>query len=85
MRSKAYAHLLGIVAILAGLATIVFGPSRLIDTVGGAVVLGGLGATAWATGGNSLLRNYVLALLIASLFCGALFLAILLTRGSWVE
>jgi hypothetical protein len=50
MSSKAYAYLLGLVATFAGLATVVFSASRLIATVGGAVLLGGLGATAWATG-----------------------------------
>jgi hypothetical protein len=80
MSSKAYAYLLGIVAMCTGVATMVFGPSELIDTVGLAVVLGGLGAAAWAGGGNSLLRNYVLALLITALFSGVIELLALITR-----
>jgi hypothetical protein len=74
MRLKAYAYLLGIVAIFAGLPALAFSSSRLIDLLGGAAVIGGLGATAWASGGMSLLKKYVLALLITALIGGALVL-----------
>src|SRR5262249_29376871 len=52
MRSKAYAYWLGIVAILAGVATMAFSSVRLIDIIGRAAVLGGLGAAAWASWGR---------------------------------
>ena len=38
---KGYAYLLGLVAMFAGFATMVFSSSRLIDIFGGAVLLGG--------------------------------------------
>ena len=47
---KGYAYLLGLVAMFAGFATMVFSSSRLIDIFGGAVLLGGFGSTAWARG-----------------------------------
>ena len=72
MRSKAYAYLLGMVAILAGLALLAFSPSQLIDIFGGAALLGGIGATAWASGGMSVLRMYIGALLITALIGGSL-------------
>jgi hypothetical protein len=72
MSLKGYAYLLGLVAIFAGLATMEFSSSRLIDWLGGAAVVGGLGSTAWATGGMSFLKAYTVVLLIAVLICGAL-------------
>jgi len=74
MRSDAYAYVLGIVAMVAGVAILAFSSSRLIDYFGGAAVLGGLGATAWASGGASLLKKYTAAVLIAGLIGGALVL-----------
>jgi hypothetical protein len=45
---KALTYLLGLVAMFAGFATMVFSSSRLmIDLFGGAVLLGGFGSTAW--------------------------------------
>jgi hypothetical protein len=79
MSSKAYAYLLGLVAIFAGFATMVFGPTRLIDTFGGAVLLSGLGSTAWATGGTSFLKKYIGVLLITALFGGVLVLVKLMS------
>lgn len=81
MRSEAYTHLLGLVAIFAGLAVLAFSSSRLIDNFGGMAVLSGLGATAWACGGRSLLRMYIGALLTATLFAGSLFLVIMMSRS----
>jgi hypothetical protein len=80
MSSKAYAYLLGFVAIIAGVATMVLSSSRLIDIVGGAAVLGGLGAAAWAAGGVNFLRNYIAALLISALISGAFVLVMLMSR-----
>jgi hypothetical protein len=58
MSSKAHTYLLGLVAIFAGLATMVVSSSRLIDIFGLVALIGGLGATAWASGGMSFLKNY---------------------------
>jgi hypothetical protein len=66
MRSQAYAFLLGAVAIFAGLATMEFNSSRLIDIFGGAAVLDGLGSVAWASG-RSFFRMYIGVPLIAVL------------------
>jgi hypothetical protein len=70
MRSQAYAFLLGVVAIFAGLATMVDSSIRSIDIFGGALVLGGLGSTAWATGDKSLFRVLIGALLMSTLIGG---------------
>ena len=72
MRAKGYAYLLGVVAILAGLAVLAFSPSRLIDIFGGAALVGGMGATAWATGGMRFLRMFTAVLLTAALIGGSL-------------
>jgi hypothetical protein len=80
MGSRGYAYLLGVVAIFAGLATMVFSPSRLIDIFGGIAVICGLGAAAWGGGGVSLLKKYVGALLITALVGGALVLVMLMSR-----
>jgi hypothetical protein len=72
MSSKGYAYLLGLVAMFAGFATMVFSPSRLIDLFGGAVLLGGLGAAAWATGGMSRLKMFVGVLVVTALIGGAI-------------
>ena len=74
MRAKAYAYLLGIIAILAGLAGLAFSQTRVIDMLGGAVLLTGMGATAWATEGTSLLKKYIGALLLAALIGGVIVL-----------
>jgi hypothetical protein len=74
MRSQSNAYVLGIVAMVAGVATLAFSLSRLIDSFGAAAVVCGLGATAWASGGTSLLKKYTAALLIAALIGGALVL-----------
>ena len=74
MSFKGYAYLLGLVAIFAGLAIMEFSSSRLIDIFGGAAVVGGLGSTAWATGGASFLKMYIGALVITALIGGALLL-----------
>jgi hypothetical protein len=73
MSFKGYAYLLGLVAIFAGLATMEFSSSRLIDIFGGAAVIGGLGATAW-TSGPGLFRAFIGVLLITVLIGGALLL-----------
>ena len=70
MRSKAYAYLLGVVAILAGLAVLAFSSSRVIDIFGGAVLVGGMGAAGWATGGMSL-RMFTGVLLATALIGGS--------------
>ena len=80
MSSRASVYLLGFVAIFAGVATMVVSASRPIDIFGGAVVVGGLGAAAWAAGGVSFLKMYIGALLIAALIGGAFFLVMLLSR-----
>jgi hypothetical protein len=73
MDSKAYVYLLGVVAIFAGVATMVVSSSRLIDIFGGAVVLGGLGATAWvASGGMIVFRRFIGALLVSVLIGGVI-------------
>jgi hypothetical protein len=72
MSSKGYAYLLGLVAIFAGFATMVCSPSRLIDLVGGAVLLGGFGSAAWATGGMSRLKMFVGVMVLAALIGGAI-------------
>jgi hypothetical protein len=70
---KALTYLLGLVAMFAGFATMVFGASRLmIDLFGGAVLLGGFGSTAWATGGMSRLKMFVGVLVLAALIGGAI-------------
>jgi hypothetical protein len=79
MTSKAYAYLLGMVAIFAGLAALAFSSSQLIDNFGGTAVLSGLGATAWATGSRSHLRTYTGALLTTALIGGSLVLAKLMS------
>jgi hypothetical protein len=73
------AHLLGVVAIFAGFATMVFSSSRLIGLFGGAAVFGGLGSTAWATRGMSLLKKFVGVLLITALIGGVLVLVKLMS------
>jgi hypothetical protein len=51
MRSQAYTYMLGIVAMLAGVAIMVFSSSRLIDIFGGTAMICRLGSTnACATG-----------------------------------
>jgi hypothetical protein len=72
MSSKGNAYLLGIVAMCAGFATMVFGPSGWIDLFGGAVLLGGLGAAQWATGGMSRLKMFVGVLVLTALIGGAI-------------
>jgi hypothetical protein len=79
MSLKGYAYLLGLVAIFAGLATAEFSPSRLIDILGGAAVVGGLGSAAWATGGI-LFKMFIGALLITVLIGGVLVLVKLMSR-----
>ena len=74
MRAKAFAYLLGIVAILAGLAVLAFVPSRSVDILGGAVLLIGLGITAWAAEGTPLLKKYTGVLLLAALIGGVIVL-----------
>jgi len=64
------AYLLGIVAIIAGVATMVDSSSRSIDICGGALVLGGLGSTVWATGEKSFFRLFIAAVLLATLIGG---------------
>ena len=74
MESKAQAstYLLGVVAILAGLAALAFSSNRIIDIVGGAVPVVGMGAVGWATGGRSRLKWFTGALLAPALFCALL-------------
>ena len=79
MRSQAYAFLLGVVAIFAGLATMVLSSSRLIDIFGGAAVVGGLGSTAWATGDKSFFKMFIGVLLMTPLIGGALALVKLMS------
>ena len=64
------AYLLGIVAIIAGVATMVDSSIRSIDIFGGALVLGGLGAAAWATGDKSFFKMFIGALLMSTLIGG---------------
>ena len=64
------AYLLGIVAIFAGVATMEDSSIRSIDIFGGALVLGGLGSTVWATGEKSFFRLFVGALLMTTLIGG---------------
>jgi hypothetical protein len=64
------AYLLGLVAIFAGVATMEDSSIRSIDIFGGALVLGGLGSTAWATGDKSFFRLFIAAVLIATLIGG---------------
>jgi hypothetical protein len=80
MRAKAYAYLLGVIAILAGLAVMAFGPTRPIAIVGGALLLTGLGAAAWATEGRRALKWYTEALLLAALI-GGVIVVVKLTFG----
>jgi hypothetical protein len=70
MRSQGYAFLLGVVAIFAGLATMEFSSSRLIDIFGGTLVLGGLGSAAWATADKSFFKMFIGALLMSTLIGG---------------
>jgi len=72
MSFKGYAYLLGLVAMFAGFATMVFSSSRLIDIVGGAVLLGGFASTAWARGGVSRLKMFVGVMVLAALIGGAI-------------
>jgi hypothetical protein len=65
-------YLLGIVAIFAGVATMAVSPSRSIDIFGGALVIGGLGFTAWATGGTGFFKMFLGVLLIAVLVGGVI-------------
>src|SRR5262245_37118499 len=74
MRAKAYAYVLGVIAVLAGLAVMAFGPTRLIAIFEGAVLLTGLGAAARATEGRRVLRWYTEALLLAALIGGVIVL-----------
>jgi hypothetical protein len=69
MRSKAYADLLGIVAMLAGVATMTVSSIRWVDFLGGAAVICGLGAAAWAA---SLFKAYIGVLLITALIVALL-------------
>ena len=71
-KTQASAYLLGVVAILVGLATLAFSSNRVIDIVGGVVLLGGMGAVGWATGGRRRLRWFTGALLATALFCAVL-------------
>ena len=70
MRSQAYAFLLGVVAIFAGVATMAASSIRSIDIFGGALVLGGLGSTAWATGDKSFFKMFIGVLLVSTLIGG---------------
>jgi hypothetical protein len=74
MESKAgaVAYLLGVVAILAGLAALAFSSIRIIDILGGAVLVVGMGAVGWATGGRRRLRWFTGVLLATALFCAVL-------------
>jgi hypothetical protein len=56
-----------------------FSLSRLITIFGGAALLGGLGSTAWATGGMSFFKNFIGVLLITTLIGGALVLVRLMS------
>ena len=80
MSFKGYAYLLGLVAMFAGFATMVVSSSRLIDIVGGAVLLGGFASTAWARGGMSRLKMFVGVLFLTALIGGALVLVKLMSR-----
>ena len=64
------AYLLGIVAIIAGVATMVDSSIRSIDIVEGALVIGGLGSAAWATGGMSFFKMFIGVLLMTVLVGG---------------
>lgn len=75
MRSKALIDLLGIVAMLAGVAVLAFSSCRLLEWLGGAALVCGLGAAAWSRGGMSLFKKYVVVLLITALIVGALVVA----------
>ena len=68
---KGYAYLLGLVAMFAGFATMVFGPSRF-DLFGAAVLLSGFGSAAWAIGGMSRLKMVVGVLLVTALIGAAI-------------
>ena len=70
MRSQGYAFLLGVVAIFAGVATMAASSIRSIDIFGGALVLGGLGSTAWATGDKSFFKMFIGVLLMSTLIGG---------------
>ena len=72
MSFKGYAYLLGLVAMFAGFATMVFSSSRLIDIFGGAVLLSGFGSTAWARGGMSRLKMFVGVMVLAALIGGVI-------------
>ena len=80
MSSKGYAYLLGLVAMCAGFATMVFSPSGWIDLFGGAVLLGGFGSAQWATGGMNRLKMFVGVLFLTALIGGALVLVKLMSR-----
>ena len=71
MSFKGYAYLLGLVAMFAGFATMVFGPSRF-DLFGAAVLLSGFGSAAWAIGGMSRLKMVVGVLLVTALIGAAI-------------
>jgi hypothetical protein len=63
-------YLLGLVAIIAGVATMVDSSIRSIDIFGGALVLGGLASTAWATGEKSFFKMFIGVLLMSTLIGG---------------
>jgi len=71
MSTKGYVYLLGLVAMFAGFATMVFGPSRF-DLFGAAVLLSGFGSAAWAIGGMSRLKMVVGVLLVTALIGAAI-------------
>jgi hypothetical protein len=63
-------YLLGMAAIFAGTATMVDSSIRSIDIVEGALVIGGLGSAAWATGGMSFFKMFIGVLLMTVLVGG---------------
>ena len=71
MSTKGYVYLLGLVAMFAGFATMVFGPSRF-DLFGASVLLSGFGSAAWAIGGMSRLKMVVGVLLVTALIGAAI-------------
>ena len=71
MSTKGYVYLLELVAMFAGFATMVFGPSRF-DLFGAAVLLSGFGSAAWAIGGMSRLKMVVGVLLVTALIGAAI-------------
>jgi hypothetical protein len=64
------AFLLGVVAIFAGVAIMEDSSIRSIDILGGALVIGGLGSAAWATGSRSFFTMFIAVVLLATLFGG---------------